>query len=163
MRSGAEYWQLLHGSLPFVDVGSMVLQKGEVCHFCNRAKWLEHRRQTSSVDLGSLGMSFQIAPGISYQTPRVRLPHMRYEVLTPIENGFLYLTNKRVIFAGDNRNATLKLSALLGFTEYADGIMLQKTSSRNPLYLLRERTKIAALILGRLLSPEQRQPSAESF
>lgn len=150
LRAGLQMWALENGGpLPVVDVGSMQLQKGEVCHFCEPSEWLEAR--TVRVSAGNVGYTYRLGSGFTYRTPRVQLASAHHEVLTPIESGFLYITDKRVIFTGQQRNATFKVNSLLGFTQYSDGVQVQKTSGRNPVFTFASHANVAGLVLGRVL------------
>jgi hypothetical protein len=44
----------------------------------------------------------------------------------------LYLTNKRLILRGSTRNITVRLSSVLSFDAYGNGIEVQKASGRPP-------------------------------
>jgi hypothetical protein len=127
----AEFWKIENGEIPEVAV-TIKLQKGERCHFVSSGTWYEPRTKTVTTDYGSVGYSFRIARGVYYRSPRIRATRVRQDVLTVIDTGTVYFTNKRVIFYGQHRNSTLKLNSLLGFEVWSDAISLRSQPAGVP-------------------------------
>jgi hypothetical protein len=150
VRRYAEYWKIENGEIPRIDDIPIRLQKGETCHFSADARWLEPRSKTVTTDLGSIGYSFRIARGVYYRSPRIRATRVKQDVLTELDTGKIYFTNKRVIFDGVARNRTLKLDSLLGFEVWEDAIKLEKPSGRSPIVAIAGDVERAAVVLGAL-------------
>ena len=140
-----------NGDIPIVDV-PIQLQRGEVCHFVTPASWHEFRKSTRTVGYYSQGVSLRIARGVYYRVGASRPQRVTTEGLTEIDAGTLYLTSKRVLFDGATKNSSIRLSNLIGYEVYSDGLKLEKGSGRSPYLLFEGDAELAAVILGRLLA-----------
>lgn len=148
VRRYAEFWKYENGGqLPRITV-SINLQRGEFCHFASAGKWYEPRTKTVTTDFGSVGYSFRIARGVYYRSPRIRATRVRQDVLTLLDEGTVYITNKRVVFDGSARNHSVKIASLLGFEVWSDAIKLEKPTGRSPVIGIDGDVEQAAVILG---------------
>lgn len=77
---------------------------------------------------------------------------MTRDELTHIDDGTLYITNKRVIFDGRRKNSTIRHSALLGLEMFRDGLVLEKASGKSPHLILDGDVELAAVILSSALA-----------
>lgn len=150
-RRYALYWRIENGELPTVDV-PLALQRGEVCHYRSRAHWHELRTKTVTVDLGQIAVRIRIARGVYYRSPRIPPTRVKQDVLTHLDSGDVYITNKRVLFDGQKKNTTIRLGNLIGFQVYADGIELEKGTGKSPVLLLDGDVELAAVVLGAVLA-----------
>jgi hypothetical protein len=60
----------------------------------------------------------------------------KFEEMTCLAKGVLYVSDRRVYFDGDNRNATIALSKITGFDLANDGIGLEKLSGRSDFFTM---------------------------
>lgn len=111
------------GTLPTLNISTLILTSGEVCHFVDKSclvtqKTIRHTRRRSS------GTSFRIAKGITYHTGGGLSSPVEQDipVYTP---GYLYITNKRIVFAAKEKAFDKKLSTLSALTPYSDAAGLQ--------------------------------------
>ncbi|MEZ4521290.1 MAG: hypothetical protein R3A46_06565 [Thermomicrobiales bacterium] len=144
------YWDLQYGALNPVPV-NINLQRAEICYFTAPTEWWERRTQTRTIRYGGPSARIRIAKGVYWRTGAMNVERVTEEVLKPIDSGQLYITNKRVIFLGQNRNMNVRLNRVLDFTLYTDGIELVKDAGRNPVFQFEADIDIAALTLNRLL------------
>ena len=77
---------------------------------------------------------------------------MRRDYLAQIDQGTIYFTNNRIIFDGNSANKTIRLSALIGFEPYSDGVKLEKATGKSPTIVLAGNAELAAMILSALLA-----------
>ncbi len=54
----------------------------------------------------------------------------------PTASGTLYITNKRVVFAGTKKNVTYPLNKIVNFVRYRDAVQFQKENEDRPKYFL---------------------------
>lgn len=153
VRRYADFWKIENGARTPIAV-SIRLGTGEACYYSAPAIWHELRRVTTRSNLGSVGYSFRIARGVYYRSPRVRLPSVTADVLTAIDAGSVYITNKRVIFDGARGNKTIRLSALLGFEPYSNGLQLEKATGKSPTLIIEGDAERACVILGAVLAQQ---------
>jgi len=140
-------WRIENGEMPTVPV-SINLQRGEVCHFRGGAAWHEMRTRTERVTYSGTSVSIPIVKGVRYRVGSYKPQRVTREELTQIDVGEFYLTNKRIVFDGAQRNTTIRYSSLLGVTPYADGIKLEKSSGRSPYLLFTGDVEVVTVILS---------------
>jgi len=64
------------------------------------------------------------------------------------------VTNKRVIFEGAQKNATIRLSNVLSITPYADGVEIGKTSGKSPIFTVGDPEWLSVLLSSVLAQNE---------
>lgn len=142
------YWSIENEELSIVNT-SISLQKGEVCYYQNSCRWLEHRKVTKGVSYSGVSGSFKIAKGIRYRVGYVKPKRVTVDTLSEIDKGNLFLTNKRIIFMGANKNSNIKYSSVLSIVPYSDGVGIEKDSGKSPILMCSD-ADIMARILARL-------------
>src|SRR6202022_3618842 len=85
-----------------------------------------------------------------YSGPTVRLPitkhfswrrgsiaehQIKQDTLTALDQGTLFITNKRLLFHGKKKTTTAALKKVIAFTVYADGLKIEKDSGKPQYYL----------------------------
>ncbi len=118
------FWLIENGDIPEVGAG-INLQADEKCYFACNIDWLEHRR--------------------------ARVRSVSTDILTQIDYGRTFLTNKRILFIGAHKTITIPLADILDFVVYKDGIEIRKNSGRNPTLRFHTGVDIFAGILKRVL------------
>ena len=68
-----------------------------------------------------------------------------------ISSGSLYITSKQLLFHGQPRNASIRFSSVISYLPYSDGIEIEKTSGRNPIFRFAD-GEYASVLLGSLLA-----------
>jgi len=147
-------WRIDNGELPTLNVG-INLQRGEMCHAVADTTWMEMRTRTDRINYGGPVASIRICKGLRYRVGSVRVQRITREELIEVDRGRLYLTNKRVIFDGGKKNTSIRLSALLSFTPFADGVVLEKSSGRSPHLLLNGDVEVFLSVLGVALASSE--------
>jgi hypothetical protein len=145
-------WHIENGQLPAVTV-PIVLQRGEICHAVADAVWMEMRTRTERVNYGGPVMSVRICKGVRYRVGSVRVQRITRDELTPIDQGRLYVTNKRIIFDGAKKNTAIRYSSLIAFEPFGDGVVLEKATGKSPhIRLANTDIEVFHSILGAALS-----------
>jgi hypothetical protein len=143
-------WEIEEGTLSVVEC-DLNLQRGEVCHKRVTASLHEIRRVTQRVSYGGYTTSIKIVKGFHLRGGSYALGRQTKDVLTKLDVGELYLTNKRLIFLGATKNVTLRLQNILSVTKYSDGIEVEKGSGKNPFFLFETDVLAFAKMLQRLM------------
>lgn len=144
------YWMAEYGQLPNIHV-SLNLQKEEYCHFFVPCDWHEMRTVTKSIRYGGPSVSFRIARGVYYRTGRVSAERITEDQLKKLDSGTLYITNKRLIFVGENKSTNIRIGRIMSFTPYKDGVEISKDSGKNPYFLVKQHAVRLHMILNRVL------------
>jgi len=97
------------------------LQKNEICYYTSQARWKEIRGPSSWPE-------WQI-----------------------IEQGTIYLTNKRIILVGISGNKNVPYSKIFSVSQLPEGVLVKKETGKNPILEIDDDTDIAFRILSRLL------------
>jgi hypothetical protein len=112
-----------NGQMPTLNVPTIFLSKGEVCHYVDKA-CLMTKKVTKHYRKRYGGSSFKIAKGWYYRTGT------SYSI--PIENskpvytpGYLYITNQRLIFTARMNGFDRDFSTLTAVIPDSDSIELQ--------------------------------------
>jgi hypothetical protein len=93
-------------------------------------RWYETRTRTVRIDYHGTSGSIRICKGLRYRVGSVSTSRVTRDELTEIDRGTIYVTNKRLIFSGTKKNTTMRLSTILSFEPYSDGLLLEKTSGK---------------------------------
>jgi hypothetical protein len=150
----ALFWQIENGPMPWYAV-SIVLQKGERCHFASACEWYEFRTKTVRANYSGPTYRIKIAKGLYYRVGSIKVTPIKQEELTRIDSGMVYFTNKRIIFDGQRGNKAIRLTALIGIEPYSDGIGLEKATGKSPILVMHEHVELASVVLSALLVQSQ--------
>jgi hypothetical protein len=127
-------WHIDSGRLPEHDV-DVHLPRGEVCHATADASRHEYRVVTRGYNYGGLRARGAIVKGLSWHIGSMSVDRVRHDVLTQIDTGTVYLTNRRLLFDGEKQNSTVPLSKITRFTAYTDGLQVEKATGRDQWYI----------------------------
>ena len=121
------------GELPTVDlqiegVGNVVLRKGELVHFADKAILKEMKTVNLGYRGGSQGVSIRIAKGVRFRVGAHRGHIAKEEKLVETSIGVLIVTNKRLFlhpFAG-HKPLSIPLNKILSYYCYKNGLEVYK-------------------------------------
>jgi uncharacterized membrane protein YebE (DUF533 family) len=140
-------WRIENESPPVIQ-SQLHLQKNELCHASAPAVWMEQRTRTVRIDYAGPVASFRICKGLRYRVGSFSPNRVTKEEFVTIDTGHLYITSKRIVFDGTKRNAAFRYASLLGFQPFTDAVLLEKSSGRNPLFMLNGDVEIFLTILS---------------
>jgi len=133
------YFGLLHAievnrfeDLPAASNSGINLQKGEIDYFTAHGSLMEERVVRTHTVGRSSGVSVRLMKGVTYRTggSRGRIESERQVV--PVSGGLLTITNKRIVFSGDNRSINAPLEKVLIVELFNDGIRFGQTNKQKP-------------------------------
>jgi hypothetical protein len=127
----------------------IMLPKNELCYFRTNADFCENRKVSTRISYGGPSARIKIMKGIYYRVGSASIRSESKDVLTKIDSGSLYITNKRLLFVGSKQNKPIKLSQIIDFEIYSDGIEIVKDSGKNIVFIINQNIKIAATYLAR--------------
>jgi hypothetical protein len=81
---------------------------------------------------GSTGMSFRVAKGVRLRVGGSRGQYESHDELRAIDTGDFIITDRRVIFAGSGRTATIELEKIVATAYFADGLRVNKEGRDKP-------------------------------
>jgi hypothetical protein len=115
------------------NVTGVVLKPNERC--CAYARNVDHvlnKKHTSYVG-GSQGISFRIAKGVRYHVGAYKGHRVTTVDQVVSDNGSLYVTDKRVVFAGSAQVISVQLKQLGDVRVFSDGLALIQENKPQPL------------------------------
>lgn len=144
IRRAKKMWSLKHAPLTPLGV-DIQLKRGESCYALFDVIWLEVRRSAAMpwhprymTTSESTEIAFSYAPIVE-------------DCLTEIDDGQLFLTNKRLIFVGKGSTTTIPFTKILRIEQFREGIKVHKETGRSP-YLVSNRALPLGTLAKRLLA-----------
>ena len=69
--------------------------------------------------------------GVRYRVGSITPQRITQDVMTAVDEGAFYVTNKRIFIQGHRKKTSVPLAKLVHFTVYSDGLQLQKESGKD--------------------------------
>lgn len=149
-------WTIENGTLPVCEA-DIFLQKNELCHFKANAKLYENRKVTTGVQYAGPTYRFKIAKGFYYRMGDIKTVRKSQDVMTLIDSGVLYITNKRIIFNGGKGNKTIRYNQIIDLTPLSDGVEIIKETGKPPTFALDNPDGLAlTATIARIITDNQR-------
>lgn len=120
--------EIQNGNLPIVRAANLILQNGEQEHWLEPATLIEEKVVRGRYRGGSSGVSFRIMKGVSFRVGAHRGTFNSETDLVPVSGGELILTNKRIIFQGDQKSFATKLDKVLNIQLFNNGLRFSETN-----------------------------------
>lgn len=146
-----ENWEISNGKLPILQT-DIRLQNGELLHFKTFINWMEERTVTKRVNYSGITYSKKIIGNVRWKIGTIVPNRIQTNELQHIDSGYVYFTNKRIIFNGQHENKVIPISKILNFQPYTDGILIEKETGKSPFLAFNQDIENAATILARILS-----------
>lgn len=146
------YWRIDQGDLPRLDV-PVNLRSGEDCHFyAASVTHLERQTVTRAIAYTGPTGRIRLAKGVYWRIGAIVPAPITDEVLTPLDTGTLYITNRRLLFDGSKKSTTIHLGKIINFTSYRDGIAVEKESGKDQVFRVDTDIELMSIILGAALN-----------
>jgi len=145
------YYKLMTNDLQPIDC-DINLKRGEECYYTSPCVWNEFRRITKGVQYAGPQVRIKIAKGVYYRIGQYNGRRITSDEMTLIDEGQIYITNKRVIFMGAFGNKSITLDKIFTLEEYSDGIYIQKETGKSPYLNGLTYQRNCNIILSRVLN-----------
>ncbi len=145
------YWNIENGELPTLD-SPINLNKNETLHFLGRGAWKETRKQKIATNYGGVSGRIKIIKGFDFRLGSIAAKSVTVDTFKTIQEGRLFLTNKRLILMGASGNKSLRLTSILEVNLFSNGVDLQKATGKSPFIEMDANPEIFAMMLNRLIS-----------
>ena len=145
------YWQVENTDLPVIDI-PIACQKLEHGHYAaSEVRWCEERataRRTKYDDHYDHHKSFDV---VDLRSNRPSSSKDTFDILKRIDTGNLYLTNKRLIFEGQQKTTSIKLNTVVRVKAYKQGVLIDKLTGKSMLLLFSQDSDMLALLCERVI------------
>lgn len=144
------YWALENLPLQTIEA-DIAIQKSEVCYLQIRnVNWYELRSVRQRISYSN-STSFRVAKGFYLRSGSYKPRNYSIDQMTLIDNGTIYLTNKRIIFTGKKKNSNIRIDKILNLTPYSDGVEIDKETGKSPTLQIPNNADIFCMTLERVL------------
>lgn len=150
------FGRIQSGEIPEIQT-SVLLQRAEVCHAEFPSNLHELRTITKAIRYHGPSGRIRITKGLSWRYGSVSIDRVSREELRQIDTGTLYITNKRILFNGQNKNLNTQFKKIIHFSVYGDGLKIEKDTGRDQYFLGSGDLELLGAILEAALS-KARQP-----
>jgi hypothetical protein len=126
----ASYIMATNGRLPPpIQTGLMLNDSEEVYH---RVSTTWHQTRVNNYSFAGPSISIPIIKGVRYRV--ASYDFARREAMTPLSSGMLYITSKRLLFAGESRDTSINLSRIVNIQIFKDALEIQKNTGKSDLF-----------------------------
>lgn len=150
LQAMRQMWTINSGPLPPVHI-HLTLPAGEQCYYVQHADWYEDRRVTKRIGFNGPSLRIKIVKGVYWRAGNYSVQRTTQDVLTKIDTGVVYLTNKRLLFDGARKNQSIKLNKILDIIPYSNGVGIEKDGGKSPILTFKNEIHIFTAILARLI------------
>lgn len=146
------YWQIENGALPELEADIPIPRKEKV-HFIAPIKWYENKHPASQRVYSRSGLKIKINKGDYWRIPASEAKPLDQANWNLLDEGKLYLTNKRIFFESkSSENKVLLLNRVLDFVVFSNGIELDKESGQKDIFLVFDgNSDMFSMMLGKAI------------
>jgi len=141
--------RLEKGQLPEAKT-DLLLKKDEICHYQTFCSLVEERQDVRYVG-GYSGVSLKIFKGVYYKIGATRGKRLVETSNEISDTGSLYITNKRVIFTGSEKNVTYKLENIVDLKLFDDAVSFV-TENQDKMKYFTFGDRYAVEVIAKLIS-----------
>jgi hypothetical protein len=147
-----------NGRLPVIADAPIILKRGETAHFVSRVSVVELKTETTTYR-GYVGTRFKIGSLPIYLGGSAP-SKVSNEVLTPVGEGHLIVTNRRVVLSGTKINYSTRLDQITNWKTFKDAIQILWEGKYGGRFYKMDDPRIPALILQTLLRGVPTRPDS---
>lgn len=126
--------EIMYGRLPILNTNKIFLKAGEACHYIEKAIYEKEKVRKRYVRRNT-GYS---VPGF-FKGTRVHMGGGYTDVVDNVQydtfRGILYVTNKRIIFVGEQGSFDEKIVDLIAISPYSNCVELQFSKDTYKIYV----------------------------
>ncbi len=151
------FWQIQNNQIPTLEVSETSIPRKEKVYFQMKAKWYEEIKPEDQTVNSKSSLNIKIAKGEYWRKPNKTTQNMDAKIWEFVDEGNLFLTDKRLVFRGIQNglqgDRVLLLNRVMDFNTFGNGIKIDKESGNKDIFLnLEANTDILAMLLGKAIS-----------
>ncbi len=127
--------EIMHGRLPILNTNKIFLKGGERCHYIDKAIY-EKKTVKKRYVRRTHGTSFK---GIIFNDVRHNFGGGTTDVVDNVQyetfRGILYITNRRIIFQGEQGGFDIKIDDLVAIQPYGNCVELQCSNENYKIFV----------------------------
>jgi len=142
------FWQIENGNMPELNV-NYELDADEKCYFKTNIDWMEEHNPVEKPYYRGAEMNEKIASGIYWKAGKLGSYELPSDVWHPLDQGRLFITNKRLIFAGKNEKVEIPLEFITDFESFNNGVEIKiNKETLHPFLRFEKNIDLFSIILG---------------
>lgn len=150
IERGRALYRVHRAPLTPVDA-PVLLQRGEFCVHVVAAVALEERSRTVRINYHGPRMRLRIAKGLYYTAGSIQPLRQSEEYQHSFGTGALCMTNKRLLWVSPSKSISIRLSNIVRFDSFSDGLRVFKGSGKPLLFIWQEEDMIATIMAQRTI------------
>lgn len=143
-------WALENEPLAPMDC-SIILARGETCYWEAPAAAAEQRSRTVAVNYAGPTASFKIMPGVRYRVGSIASQRVTRDYEHSFGVGSLVITDRRIVWLGQERTITIKLASIVDLQAYLDALEIRKSTGK-PIRFYYGESEAPAIIARRVIA-----------
>ncbi|PAC29227.1 hypothetical protein [Flectobacillus sp. BAB-3569] len=145
------YWAIENLDLPVIE-SDITIQKSEVLYLkIPNVNWFEFRGSRYTKSHTGHSTSYNLIKDFYLNPEGSTSNSHKISNIRKIDIGTLYLTNKRIIFQGIEKNSNIRIERIANFAFYSDYVEIVKDTGKNPTLQIKQNVDIFCMMLERLL------------
>lgn len=140
--------KLDNNELPEIQVTNLILRDGEYCCYIDSGYTFKDKTRVEGYSGKNAGVSIKLSKNLTYRTGGGESKAIR-STYREINQGYLYITNKRIIFTAEKSAFDIELDKVSAIMETIDGIRIQKASNTYSIIVKTHKELMKAFNLAR--------------
>lgn len=118
-----------------IEQTDLILPADEVCYYNRVGSWSASKMVVKAINYMGSRYKYSAGKNLSFSIGSMKPVAIKESVWDRIDNGDIYITNKRIIFNGGKKTLSIKLSNILDIDLFAmDGLLIAKNSGDKELF-----------------------------
>jgi len=129
-------YDIQNGKLPPIMPTGIVLKKSENAYWQVSADLFEERVVNKRYEGGSRGVSFRVMKGVSFRMGNHSGQMVSEKAHVPVSTGRFVITDKRLIFSGDNKSISADYGKIIDIQPAIDGVRFSQSNVQKPRLII---------------------------
>lgn len=150
IEQGRKLYRAYHGVLEAVEA-PILLKRGEFCVHVVAAEAREERSRTVRVNYHGPTARIRIMKGVHYRLGSIQAMRQTEEYQHSFGTGALCMTNQRLLWVSPAKSISVKLSNIVRYDAFSDGLRIFKGSGKPLLFVWEGEDPIATVMAQRTI------------
>jgi hypothetical protein len=159
VRQVMQSWE--HGDVPRLQCTSLVLQKGEVCHWEEAAGLLIQNTKREYVG-GSTGVSVPVGHGVRVRLGAFRAVPIDKTIYESGGNGTLHITSQRLAWTGPDQSIAIPYKKIISLAGFSEGFEAHTSNVKKPGIFLVPHPELTVQLVSLAAAPNDSETTAAS-
>jgi hypothetical protein len=143
-------WKIQLGSFSPIECGSKT-QQDESCYYSSKADYFEFPKAPQHITLCYMTARKMIASGFYFRSGDMGFRRLEKTDISKADSGNVYITNKRIIYSGIQKGNVYKLTDILDFVIFSNGVIIKTLKGKTIVYLPEDIELFSVVLSGMLV------------